>query len=95
MISAASDHSITSEKCAAIKTGTVAIDAVAIMTVVDRSDCCAVCFARAIRDDICTTSAITSPLDRNVANTYGGAYEQLTQHGSRSSVSSVDDLVCA
>jgi hypothetical protein len=22
-------------------------------------------------------------MDRNVANTYGGAYEQLTQHGSR------------
>src|SRR5262249_49424205 len=47
---------ITSEKCAAIKTGTVAMDTVAIMTVIDRSDCRTVCFASAIRDNTGNTT---------------------------------------
>jgi hypothetical protein len=51
------------------------------MTMVDRSDCRPVSFARAIREDICTTVAITSAWIA-MLQTDGGAYEQLTQHGS-------------
>src|SRR4029077_7465712 len=75
----ASAHTITSERCSAIKTGTVATDTVAIITMVNRTDCCAVWCARAIRDDISTTDH--HGMDRDVANTDGDASEQLTQHG--------------
>ena len=45
---------------------------------VNRTDCCAVWCARAIRDDISTTVAITTAW---IAMLHGDAYEQLTQHG--------------